>query len=204
MKFEAFKERVAALSSHSVVEVIEIICEENDELELYDHMEHVANLAAEIADHYKLNSEEAYLTGFLHDVGRLIEPDDYISVLDTYKVSYSSDEVKVFDVLHGKVANLIAKDIFHVESNDVSQGILYHTTLRKAPTDFEKIIFLADKMTWTYDELVYKIEETVFQNLNVACHNTLSWLIEHIEKKDGLVLDTTLEAFLYFKGKMIL
>jgi predicted HD superfamily hydrolase involved in NAD metabolism len=203
MKFADFKHKVETLTDHSVVEVIEHICDELDEHELYDHMEHVANLASELALHYKLDEDEAYLTGFLHDVGRLIDSNEYLEILERYEIPITDQEKQVTDVLHGKVANLIAKDIFNVESEDISRGILYHTTLRKHPSEFEKIIFLADKMTWTYDDLIYRIEETVFQSLNVACFNALTWLMEHIEKKNGLVLDTTLEAYLYFKGSML-
>lgn len=204
MKFEELKQKVSELESESVVEIIEHLCEAFDEQELYDHMEHVACLAAEIASHYKLNSDDAYLAGFLHDVGRLIDVDEYLPLLKLYDIPVSQQETQVIDVLHSKVANLIAKEIFKVESDDISNGILYHTTLRKKSSNFEKIIFIADKMTWTYDDLIYKIEETVFQSLNIACFNALTWLIEHIEKKEGLLLDDTKEAYLYLKGSMLL
>lgn len=204
MKLEEFKRRVLALEDHSVTEIIEHICDDLDEHELYDHMEHVANLASELSTHYNLNEEHAYLTGFLHDVARLIDTEEHLDILNERNIHVTDQEKQVVDVLHCKVANVIAKEVFNIHSEDVSLGILYHTTLRKQPSDFEKIIFLADKMTWTYDDLIYKIEETVFQSLNVACYNALSWLIEHLKEKDGLVLDTTLEAYLYFKGNMIL
>jgi HD superfamily phosphohydrolase YqeK len=59
-------------------------------------------------------------------------------------------------------------------------------------------------MTWSYDDMVFDIEETVFQSLNVACYNALSWIIDHVEKKNGLILQDTLEAYLYFKGTVLL
>lgn len=204
MKFQEFKEMVSKIGSDSIIEVIEEICEDVGEIELYDHMELVANLATEISAHYRLNEEEAYLTGFLHDVGRLIDPEEYLDILRFYDVPVTEEEAQVIDVLHGKVSDVISKEVFQVTSSDVSNGILYHTTLRRKATDFEKVMFIADKMTWTYDDLTYSIEETVMQNLNVACYNALKWLIEHIKEKDGLVLDDTKEAYLYFKGSVLL
>lgn len=203
MKFDAFIKEVNHIDL-PVVETIEVLCESLEEFELYDHMEHVATLAKELAEHYKLDEEEAYLTGFLHDVGRLIDSDTYLEILENHNISVTEQEKQVVDVLHGKVAALIARDVFNLKSENIQNGILFHTTLRKHPSDFEKIIFLADKMTWTYDDLIYRIEEVVFQSLNVSCYNALSWMIDHIEKKKGLVLDTTLEAYLYFKGSMLL
>lgn len=204
MKYNEFKDRILELGDLEIQEKIEILCEETDDLELYEHMEHVAALAAELAEQYDLNQEEAHLTGFLHDVGRLIDPEEYLDILEKYNISVDEDEKQVLDVLHEKVATLITEDVFNISNPMIIGGILYHTTLRKKPTDFEKVIFLADKLTWTYDELVFIIEETVTQSLNVSCFNALSWLIEHIESKNGLVLNNTLEAYLFFKDSVLL
>lgn len=204
MKYKVFKQRIIELGDLTIEEKIETLCEETDDLELYDHMEHVATLAAELAEQYKLNKEHVYITGFLHDVGRLIDTEEYLDILNKHGIPVDEDEKQILDVLHGKVATLITEDVFGISDDLIKGGILYHTTLRKKPTDFEKVIFLADKMTWAYDELVYTIEETVTQSLNVACFNALKWLIKHIEAKDGLVLKNTLDAYLFFKGTVLL
>lgn len=204
MKFEAFKKYVENTACSTIVETIEKLCDELSEEELYDHMEHVAEVAAMLADHYHLNKDDAYLTGFLHDIGKLIDTDEYIELLEKYKVDITESEKQVQDVLHGKIANIIIKEVFQIQSENISKGVLYHTTLRKNASDFEKIIFLADKMTWIYDDLVYSIEETVFQNLNVACYQALEWIIQHLQKKKGLILDTTVQAYEDLKNKMIL
>jgi len=204
MKFEDFKDYIKETKYPTIVETIEAMCDEMAEDELYDHMEQVAEVAVMLSEHYNLNTDDAYLTGFLHDVGRLIDPDEYLDILKQYDVTISDEEMQVQDVLHGKIANIIVKEVFNIQSPDISNGILYHTTLRKDATDFEKVIFLADKMTWSYDDLVYDIEETVFQNLNVACYHALNWIIDHLKKKNGLILDRTEKAHHHFKNKMIL
>ncbi|MBN2794000.1 MAG: bis(5'-nucleosyl)-tetraphosphatase (symmetrical) YqeK [Clostridia bacterium] len=204
MKFDSLKERVASFQDAATVEIIEMLCNELDADDLYDHMEHVANLAGELAQHYRLNVEEAFLTGFLHDVGRLIDQEEYLELMERFNMPFDENEEKVIDVLHGKVSYLVAKEIFNISSEHIHNAILYHTTLRKSATDFEKIMFLADKMTWTYDDLVFAIEETVLQNLNVACYNSLEWIINHVEKRQGLLLDRTKEAYQYFKGMVLL
>lgn len=204
MKYKEFQERVASYTDVEIVDVIEAICEETDNQELFDHMQHVASLAVELAEHYKLNKNHAFLTGYLHDLGRLIDPDEYEDILKYSNIKVSDKEKSVYDVMHGKVATVISDEVFNIQEEAIHQAILYHTTLRKKPSDFEKIIFLADKMTWTFDDLVFNIEETVFQSLNIACYNALKWLVEHIEHKHSVLLDETLEAYLYFKGMMLL
>jgi len=203
MKFEAFKTYVKDTKYPTIVETIEALCDQISEDELYDHMEQVAELAVMLSEHYNLNTDDAYLTGFLHDVGRLIDPDEYLDILKEHHVKVSKEEMQVQDVLHGKVANIIAKEVFKINSPDISNGILYHITLRQEASDFEKVIFLADKMTWTYDDLIYDIEETVFQSLNVACYHALDWIIGHLREKNGLILETTESAYNHLKKKML-
>lgn len=206
MKYNKLKERVKVLwtDDHSVVDVIEILCDETENQELFDHMEHVATLASDIATHHGLDEEEAYLTGILHDVGRLVDSDEYLHILKENNIAVTEQEKKVVDVLHCKVATLICDEVFKIDTSDIHLGVLYHTTLRREPTDFEKVIFLADKMTWEYDELVFDIEETVFQSLNVACYKALNWLLDHIKHKNGLLLEDTTSAYEFFKSKMLL
>ncbi len=204
MKYNELLDLVASKKNIEIVDIIEEICDKTNNVELFEHMEHVATLAGEIAKNYGLNVEHAYLTGFLHDVGRLIDSDEYLEILREKRIEVTEDEKTVVDVLHGKVSTLICDEIFDINEADIHTAILYHTTLRKKPTDFEKIIFLADKMTWSYDDMVFNIEETVFQSLNVACYNTLAWIIDHVEKKNGLILQDTLEAYLYFKASVLL
>lgn len=203
MKFKVFKEKVAEMDDASVVEIIEELCDESGEHDLYDHMEYAANMAVEISDHYTLNSEDAYLTGILHDIGRLIDKEEYLEILSEYAVAVTDQEKQVLDLLHAKVSEVIAREVFKIKSEAVSQGILSHSTLRKNPSDFEKIIFIADKLSWADEELVEQIEETVLQNLNVTCYKTLAWLIEHIEAEKGLLLDATKEAYDFFKARML-
>lgn len=206
MDFNDLKERVFQLKEeeHSVVDIVEILCEETDNQELFDHMEHVATLAGDIAAFYKLDEEAAYTTGILHDIGRLVEGDSYLEILEAHHVAVDDKEKQVFDVLHCKVATVICDEIFAIEDDNIHNGLLYHKTLRGSPSDFEKVIFLADKMTWAYDELVFNIEESVFQSLNVACYHALEWLMNYIKKKKGVFLEDTLLAFDYFKNRMLL
>jgi len=203
MNYKEFKAYFSERKNLPIIESIECLCDETDNIELFEHMEHVATLAEELAKHYNLNEDEAYLTGFLHDVARLIDPEEYIQILENHDVYVTDDEMKVIDVLHGKVAKVLCENVLDVQSADIHSGILYHTTLRKKATDFEKVIFLADKMTWTYDDMVFNIEETVFQSLNVACYNALSWIIKHLENKNGLILPDTLEAYLFYKSSVL-
>lgn len=203
MKYQKLKELASEHKNEHILDRVEIICDELGEHDLFDHMEHVAIIASNIAENYGFDSESMHLAGYLHDIGRLVDVDEYIALLDEYNIKILEEEKSIPDVLHGKISKLVCEDIFNISDEKILFAVMSHTTLRREATDFEKIIFLADKMTWVSDDLVYIIDETVMQTLNVTCYNVLEWLINDIEKKGGKVLKQTLEAYDYFKGSML-
>jgi len=50
--------------------------------------------------------------------------------------------------LHQRISKEIAYGYFHIEDEDILSAIKCHTTLKKEINDYNKIIFLADKLAW--------------------------------------------------------
>ncbi|MCH4887991.1 HD domain-containing protein [Acidaminobacter sp. JC074] len=200
MKYNNLVEEL--MSNNPIEETLEELCERADQLDLYDHMEHVASIARDLCDQFKLDPKLGYMAGLLHDVGKLINIEDYTQILDDKGIVVTEEELSIPELLHGKVSALVAKEVFHLDENTVS-AIKNHTTLRKKPNELEKIIFIADKMTLTDEDFVDNISDLVFQNLNIACYNALAYIIDEVEARNGKVLSDTLEAYLFFKGSVL-
>jgi len=200
MKYNVLVEEL--MSSNPIEETLESLCERVDKLDLYDHLEHVAEVSKQLCEHFKIDPKVGYMAGLLHDVGRLINIEDYTKILEKKGVVVTEEELSIPDVLHSKISAIIAEEVFHLDDNSI-HAIKNHTTLRKKPNELEKIIFIADKMTWEDEDFVENISDLVFQNLNVACYNALAYIIDDIEEKNGKVLSNTLEAYLFFKGSVL-
>ena len=102
MKYQKFVELVKKHRDEEIFDMIEVICDESGEGELFEHMEHVAGIASSIAENYGINQDSLYMAGFLHDIGRLIDADEYIDILEKRDIEVSDGEKTMPFVLHGK------------------------------------------------------------------------------------------------------
>lgn len=203
MKYQELLRLVEKHKDEDILDIIEIICDDLGENDLFDHLEQVASIASSIAENYGLDLGSAHLAGFLHDIGRLIDEEEYVELLEKNNIEVCDDEKLMPDVLHGKVSKLICEKLLNISDETILLSVMNHTALRRSSTESEKVIFLAEKMTWDDENLVFIIDETVMQTLNVTCYNALDWLIKDIEKKGEKALKQTMESYDYFKGLML-
>lgn len=203
MKFDELMELAKKHDLDDIVEKIEIICEESQEHELFDHLDHVATIAVDLSENYRLDPERMHIASYLHDISKLIDFEEYESILEKYDIEVTEDERKAKSTIHAKVSMVIAKEIFGVSDEELLLSIFYHTTLRAYPSEYDKILFLADKMTWNDEELVYLLDETIMQVINVTCKNALEWVIKDVESKGDTVVPLVREAYEYFRDQMV-
>lgn len=203
MKFDDLMELAKKHDIEDIVEKIEIICEELEEHELFDHLDHVATIAVDLSENYRLDSERMHIASYLHDISKLVDFEEYEPILEKYNFELTSDEREAKSTIHAKVSMIIAKEIFGVVDEELLNSIYYHTTLRAYPTEYDKILFLADKMTWNDEELVYLLDETIMQVINVTCKNALEWIIKDIEDKNDTVVPLVKEAYEFFRDQMV-
>lgn len=202
MKYELFLNLHKENLKEEILDFIEIAFYEDEKYEIFEHMEFVASMAVKIGAKYKIDEEQCYLAGFLHDLGRVIDKEEYEEILGKNNYIITDQEKENIILLHGMMSGFIAKTLFKIEDELILLSLTNHVTLRANPTNLEKVVFIADKLSWDNQELNDIIEETVLQSLNVTCHRILVWLIEDIKKKSGVVLDKTTESFKHFDKMM--
>lgn len=119
--------------------------EDNLNEERYFHTLGVADCAKELAKKYNLNVEKAYLAGLLHDCAKCYKNEVLYKIL-TDEMHYDMEELLNPKTYHSPAGAYIAKDKFGVEDKEILDSISYHTVGKENMTDFEKIVFLADKI----------------------------------------------------------
>lgn len=82
-------------------------------------------------------------------------------------------EEKYHFLLHQRISRILAAEEFGIEEQDILDAIECHTTLKKNANMYDKVIFIADKISWDqkglppyYDELKSKVAES----LEDACY----------------------------------
>lgn len=134
----------------------------------YLHSVGTAECARELAKSYGLDGDKAYLAGLLHDCAKCF-PDE--KLLNIIKQHLQIDECELMSkkTLHAPVSAYVAQETFGVEDDEILSAIRWHTLGKLNMTDFEKIIFLADKV------------ETRTRHLDCSAN-----IREQLNKEDGL------------------
>ena len=120
--------------------------------ERYLHSVGTMEKAMELAQEFNLDVEKAQVAGLLHDCAKCL-PD-----LELQKFSNMFDDCEKISVKtwHAPVGAFIAKNEYGVNDDEILSAIRWHTIGKKNMTDFEKIIFLADKIEHRTRELKYR------------------------------------------------
>ena len=112
----------------------------------YQHSIGTAECAKELAQKFGQNEQRAYIAGLLHDCAKCFCDEKLLEIIDTYLDDVDEDERSNKKTLHAPASYYIAKTVFGVEDTEILSSIRWHTLGKTEMTDFEKIIFLADKI----------------------------------------------------------
>lgn len=111
----------------------------------YLHSIGTAECAKDLAKHYGQNEEKAYLAGLLHDCAKCF-PDEKLRDIINEHLDIDKSELISNKTLHAPVSAYVAEKTFGVEDEEILSSIRWHTIGKVNMTDFEKIIFIADKI----------------------------------------------------------
>jgi predicted HD superfamily hydrolase involved in NAD metabolism len=146
------------------------------------HSYNVAMLAAELASKYALDAVKARTAGLLHDCAKFMTDEEFI---DFFKNRSFKDIIKFSPhLLHSFAGEIIAKEKFKIKDRNILNAIRNHTLGRKNMCAIEKIIFVADYVSydrkWKYAK---RIRNLAKNDLNKAFFEVLTKKIEHIIDK---------------------
>lgn len=169
----------------------------NNKEDVLKHVEDVTEIAVGLATAYNLDTTKTKLAALLHDISGVMTPKEMYDFAKIRSLEIDPAEEKYHALLHQRVSKIIAQEEFGITDSDVLNAIECHTTLRKNASLYDKVIFIADKISWDqkgvppYDDL---LKNATTESLNEACYlyikyqfdNNLlvmahQWLIEAYE-----------------------
>lgn len=118
---------------------------ENLSEERYFHTLGTADSAKELAQKFNLNPDKAYIAGLLHDCAKCFSNEKLLEIIKSH-LQVEKCEMLNYKTLHAPVSAYIAEKEFEVTDTEILSAIRWHTLGRLDMTDFEKIVFLADKI----------------------------------------------------------
>lgn len=171
---------------------------ENLNEERYSHSLGTAQCAKELALKFGLDTEKAYIAGLLHDCAKCFSNEKLLEIIkDNLQVEES--EMLNYKTLHAPVSAYYAKKVFGVTDEEILSAIRWHTLGQINMTEFEKIIFLADKIEpntrdKSYREEILNILEGN-NGLNKALLKCYKETLKSLVKRDLKICLLTVEIY---------
>lgn len=103
-----------------------------------------AQEAASLAERFGLDSKKAYIAGLLHDCAKCLSKEKLFEIGSHLDLVEGEDTNS--KIIHAPVSAYLAKEEFGIEDEEILSAIRWHTLGRADMTEFEKILFLADKI----------------------------------------------------------
>lgn len=164
----------------------------------YIHSIGTAECAKDLAERFGQNPEKAYMAGLLHDCAKCFPNEKLMEIIEN-NLHVEKVELMNYKTLHAPVSAFIAKKDFGVEDDEILSAIRWHTLGKIDMTDFEKIIFLADKVEPKTRDKDYLEEVREYLNeddgLNKAMLKCYKETIKSLVKRDLKICPVTIDIY---------
>lgn len=118
---------------------------ENLNEERFEHSLGVAEKAKELAIKFGLDKEKAELAGLVHDCAKCLSKEELFEIMDKHCSVESCEKINP-KTFHAPAGAYVAKKEFNIEDKEILSAIRWHTIGHNNMTDFEKVIFISDKI----------------------------------------------------------
>ncbi len=159
------------------------------------HVLGVSRTAVELAERYGANSMDAQRAGLLHDITKLLSPEQQLILCREYGIVLDDFSQNNPKVLHAITGAEVAKRIFG-ENDRVCSAIRWPTTGKAGMNLLEKIIYTADYMEPNRDfDGVEELRRLAFTDLDAAVCLGIRMSAE-VLRRDGRCVSPDSEAAL--------
>lgn len=153
--------------------------------ERYKHSIGTAECALKLAEKYNLDKEKAYFCGLIHDCAKCHQKDELKSMISECNNMCEGELINP-KTYHAPAGAILAQKQFNVIDEEILSAIRWHTIGKKDMSDFEKIIFIADKIEsetrpekWTKPIKLALEEENGLDKALLICYgNTIKSLVD--------------------------
>lgn len=167
--------------------------------ERYEHSLGVAEMAEYLAKRFGCNPEKAYIAGLLHDCAKCMDFEISKKIARDNTPDLDETEKDNKKTIHAPVSAWLAKDKYGVEDPEILSAIRLHTIGKCLMTDFEKIIFIADKIEHRTREVEFReqIEKYLDEEnpLDKAMFKSFEMTIESLVKRKLPICFVTVNVY---------
>lgn len=165
----------------------------------YEHVVSVALTCYQLAlNHPQINPYLAFQAGLFHDAGKDLEVKKQREIV--FSLGY---DIKEDYALHQYVSKEFARNLFHIQNEDVLNAIACHCTGKKEMSLLDKILYVSDKIEPKRKFNTGDLPSICKQDIDKGFVEVLKWQIEYF-KKTGEPYSTnpdTIEMYKTYLGR---
>ena len=166
--------------------------------ERFEHSLGVAETAVRLAEKYGLNTEKAYLAGLVHDCAKCMDKSTQLDIMKNY-LDVKECEMINPKTYHAPVGEYVAHKEFGITDKEILSAVRWHTLGKLGMSDFEKIIFIADKIEprTRPEEYINKIEPRLNEEngLDMALLECYKGTIKSLADRELKICMDTIEIY---------
>lgn len=117
-------------------------------LHIATHVNAVALEARTLAERFGLDTNTAEVAGMMHDIAVIVPNAERVALSRALGLPICPEEDQVPMILHQQHGKVFARDLFGIRDDRVLSAIECHTTLKANSSQFDRVVFLADKISW--------------------------------------------------------
>ena len=159
--------------------------------ERYNHSIGTMEMAVELAKRFRCDEEKAEIAGLLHDCAKCLPNEE----LEKYIDSFEECEKISPKTWHAPVGAVMAKQTWGVTDEEILSAIRLHTIGKKGMSDFEKIIFIADKIEKRTREVKFEKTLNKTNSLDAALLKSFKITIKSLLKRKLPICFQTVDVY---------
>lgn len=162
----------------------------------FAHCQMVAKAAKRLAKIYHEDEEKAEIAGILHDIVKEQDKKQLLQIIEDKEIILNSVEKISPKIWHAMAGAIYCEKYLGIESEQILNAILYHTTARENMTKFEKIIYIADCISddRKYREVDFE-RKLAKSDLDMALLFHLKLSIKQLCEKNRSIHPATLDCY---------
>lgn len=147
----------------------------------------------------KIDEDKVLLAGLLHDVGKMY---DKTELPNNIKNAIPKDSIGT-PVQHQFVSVEIVKNDFHISDEDVLNAIRFHTTGRENMSQFEKLIYVSDLISYERNfQGVESLRKAVYNDFEKGFITCLTYSRDYVVETGREVYPLTDKAINFYKENL--
>lgn len=167
----------------------------------FKHTIGVMETAAALAMRYSYPVSKARVAGLLHDCAKGNNDKQLLSLCKKYHLPVTDAESSSPHLLHAKVGAYLAKNMYHIDDEEIGHAIAVHTTGEPHMGLLDQIIFVADYIEPNRNRAarLYEIREAAFFDLHLAVAMILKDTIDYLKRSNAKIDAKTFDTYQSFR-----